>query len=147
MEEKSAQLPPSHYSYHFLTIMPNADCNLETMTPATGISAQFLATFIRLQAQLDRHYESVPGLLYSPSRRQSTNFHNLKFSAEPVVVDGHTLSIADVVAVARYGAPVQLSSAADVRKRVERSQQTIESKLAAGASVYGLSTGAFPKIS
>lgn len=58
-------------------------------------------------------------------------------------MDGHNLTIADVTAVARYGAPVHLSSAREVRKRVELSQCTIEAKLAAGHSVYGLSTGEF----
>lgn len=63
-----------------------------------------------------------------------------------MLVDGYNLSIADVVAAGRYGSSVHLSSAEDVRKRVDRSQETIEAKLAAGHSVYGLSTGELPWI-
>lgn len=59
-----------------------------------------------------------------------------------VVVDGQTLSIGDVVAVARHGVVVQLSSDPTVREDVNASRKAIESKLAEGKSVYGLTTGA-----
>ncbi len=55
----------------------------------------------------------------------------------PVVV-GETLSLDDVVAVAR-GEPVELSSAA--RDRMAASRQVIEDKLKAGETVYGVTTG------
>lgn len=123
----------------------SSDLHLEapTQAPKTGISAQFLNTFIRLQSTLDQHHELSAFLTLFVLAKTRFFLHIVYHSVgEPVVVDGHTLNIADVVAAARYGAPVQLSSANDVRKRVERSQQTIEAKLAAGSSVYGLSTGA-----
>ncbi|KAF8312121.1 phenylalanine ammonium lyase, partial [Clavulina sp. PMI_390] len=91
---------------------------MTTVDTATGPSAQFVGTFIRVHSKLNQHK-----------------------SNDPVVVDGHSLTIADVVAAARFGTNVELCSSEDVRLRVDRAQQAIESKLAAGSSVYGLSTG------
>ena len=55
----------------------------------------------------------------------------------PVQV-GETLSISDVVAVAR-GDPVELSPAAESRMRASRS--VVEARVAAGDTVYGVTTG------
>jgi len=55
----------------------------------------------------------------------------------PVVV-GETLSIQDVVAVAR-GEPVELSPAA--RARMEAAHRVVEAKARAGEAVYGVTTG------
>jgi histidine ammonia-lyase len=55
----------------------------------------------------------------------------------PVAV-GESLSIDDVVAVAR-GEPAQLSP--DAAKRMQRSREVVEEKVAAGETVYGLTTG------
>lgn len=65
-------------------------------------------------------------------------------SGKPVNVNGHSLSISDVVAAARYNTPVALDNTDAVRARVDASQHAIDSKLAEGQSVYGLSTGTFP---
>jgi histidine ammonia-lyase len=57
----------------------------------------------------------------------------------PVVVDVGPVSFADVVAVARYGAPVELSP--DARVAIEHARAVVE-KLAAGETpAYGISTG------
>ncbi|KAF8336349.1 phenylalanine ammonia-lyase [Cantharellus anzutake] len=62
-------------------------------------------------------------------------------SGKPVVVDGYNLSIADIVAAARYGSSVSLTDSPAIRKKVDASRDTIQGKLDAGHSVYGLSTG------
>jgi len=57
------------------------------------------------------------------------------------MIDGHSLTTAAIVAVARYLADVQLDDRKEIKQRVEKSRQVIEDKVATGASVYGLSTG------
>lgn len=56
-----------------------------------------------------------------------------------VTLDGRSLSIADVVAVARHGAPVAIAPAA--RSGIERSRKTVEAALARGDTMYGVTTG------
>lgn len=58
-------------------------------------------------------------------------------STSTVVVDGHSLSIADVVAVANHNVKAVLSE--DCRAKVEASVKFLESKLE-GTSVYGESS-------
>ncbi|KAG8996235.1 hypothetical protein FRB93_000901 [Tulasnella sp. JGI-2019a] len=60
---------------------------------------------------------------------------------ESIVVNGHTLSVPEVVAAGRYGAKVILDDSYEVRARIEKSQRAIDSKLEEGQSVYGISTG------
>ena len=62
-------------------------------------------------------------------------------SGEPVVVDGHNLSISAVTAAARYHASVNLDGSFPIRNRVAKSRRVIANKVAAGTSVYGVSTG------
>ncbi|KAF8806411.1 phenylalanine ammonia-lyase [Phlegmacium glaucopus] len=59
----------------------------------------------------------------------------------PVKVDGHTLSVAAIVAAARHAAPVQLDDSKRTKDRVESSRQIVVDKVESGASIYGLSTG------
>jgi histidine ammonia-lyase len=59
--------------------------------------------------------------------------------APTVTLDGHSLSIGDVVAVARHGARVAV--APETRARVERSRDVIEAALARGETIYGVNTG------
>lgn len=66
--------------------------------------------------------------------------HNSR-NGKPVTIDGYNLTIADVVAVARHGTKAELDASPEVRAKVERSMEAIDSKLASGRSVYGLSTG------
>ncbi len=56
-----------------------------------------------------------------------------------VLVDGRTLRIEDVEAVALQGAPVSLEAAA--RERVVASRQVVEDILASGEVMYGINTG------
>jgi histidine ammonia-lyase len=58
---------------------------------------------------------------------------------EPIVLTGANLTIADVEAVARHGAPVELDG--DARARVQEARDVIERLVAAGEVVYGVTTG------
>src|SRR5438034_11292276 len=59
----------------------------------------------------------------------------------PVIVtlDGLSLSIADVVAVARHGAPVAIAPHA--LAAVTASRRTVEAAVARGDTIYGVNTG------
>src|SRR6266446_1518361 len=59
----------------------------------------------------------------------------------PVTIDGRSLSIADVVAVARDGTAVAISASA--LQEVARSREVIEAALAreGGGPMYGVTTG------
>ena len=59
-------------------------------------------------------------------------------------VDGNSLTLQDVVRVARQRTPVQLDSAA--RARMQRVRDVVDRKLASGEAVYGVNTG-FGKLS
>ena len=58
---------------------------------------------------------------------------------QTVTLDGETLSLPDLVAVARHYARVEISR--DAKDRADRSREIIERALAAGASLYGVNTG------
>ncbi|KAL6302871.1 phenylalanine ammonia-lyase [Sparassis latifolia] len=60
---------------------------------------------------------------------------------KPVLVDGHSLSIAAVAAAARYHTPVSLDDSPEVKKQVIKSRNVIVDKVNSEASVYGVSTG------
>ncbi|KAG8924604.1 hypothetical protein FRC02_010330 [Tulasnella sp. 418] len=62
-------------------------------------------------------------------------------NGEKVVVDGHKLSIPEIVAAGRYGARVVLDESPAVKERLQKSQRVMDSKLEEGKSVYGISTG------
>src|SRR5882672_10117148 len=57
----------------------------------------------------------------------------------PLTLDGHSLSIADVVAVARRHTPVALDPKA--LKAVAASRRTVEAAVLAGQTIYGVNTG------
>ncbi|KAG6813523.1 hypothetical protein H0H92_010228 [Tricholoma furcatifolium] len=59
----------------------------------------------------------------------------------PVVVDGRNLSIAAVTAASRYSATVVIDKSSATQARIDKSRNVITSKVAAGTSVYGVSTG------
>src|SRR6266700_1934373 len=59
--------------------------------------------------------------------------------AKPVTLDGHSLSIDDVVAVARRHASVAIDPAALIA--VKQSRQAVESAVAHGQTIYGVNTG------
>ena len=56
-----------------------------------------------------------------------------------VTIDGHSLSIADVVAVARHGVPVAI--APHSLAAVTASRRTVEAAAARGDTIYGVNTG------
>ncbi|NUQ13030.1 MAG: aromatic amino acid lyase, partial [Gemmatimonadaceae bacterium] len=62
----------------------------------------------------------------------------------PLAIDGNSLTLGDVVRVARQRAAVTLSDAA--RGRMLRIREVVERKLAAGETLYGVNTG-FGKLS
>jgi histidine ammonia-lyase len=62
----------------------------------------------------------------------------------PLNVDGNSLTLQDVVGVARQRTPVQLDAAA--KTRMQRVRDVVDRKLASGESVYGVNTG-FGKLS
>lgn len=57
------------------------------------------------------------------------------------MIDGYSLSVPAVAAVARCGAPVVLDSNPATRAKVEKGRSIVDEKLNAGKSIYGLSTG------
>ncbi|KAG6879912.1 hypothetical protein C0992_009576 [Termitomyces sp. T32_za158] len=59
----------------------------------------------------------------------------------PVIVDGQNLSIAAVTATSRYFASVALSNSPAIATRMSKSRDVITTKIDAGTSVYGVSTG------
>ena len=59
--------------------------------------------------------------------------------ADPIVLTGADLTIADVEAVARHGAAAVLDDAA--RGRMQEARDVIERLVAAGEVVYGVTTG------
>jgi histidine ammonia-lyase len=59
--------------------------------------------------------------------------------SQTVVLTGDSLTIADVVAVAREFAPVEISS--EAAERADRSRAAVERMLATGQPIYGVNTG------
>jgi phenylalanine ammonia-lyase len=59
----------------------------------------------------------------------------------PVTLRGESLTIAEVVRVARHGARVRLSDEADIVRRVAASCEYITNAVEAGTLIYGVSTG------
>ena len=57
----------------------------------------------------------------------------------PVTLDGHSLSIGDIVAVARRGAPVAIAQRA--LDAVRASRAAVEAAVARGDTIYGVNTG------
>ncbi|MEO5885931.1 MAG: aromatic amino acid lyase, partial [Candidatus Limnocylindrales bacterium] len=75
---------------------------------------------------------NVPHFDPDPGRRAAGD-------ATPVILTGADLTIGDVEAVARADAPVHLDSHA--RGRMQEARDVIESLVAEGAVVYGVTTG------
>ena len=57
------------------------------------------------------------------------------------MLDGSSLTCTDVDWVARLAAPVQLSTEPAVRERVARARDMVAAAVAAGETVYGVTTG------
>ena len=56
-------------------------------------------------------------------------------------MDGQSLTVAGVIAAARYGASVALDQSPEVRERMAKSRDVLVGKVQANKSVYGISTG------
>lgn len=59
----------------------------------------------------------------------------------PIVLDGQSLTVAGVIAAARYGASVALDQSPEIRERMAKSRDVLVGKVQANKSVYGISTG------
>ncbi|KAF2090130.1 phenylalanine ammonia-lyase [Saccharata proteae CBS 121410] len=60
---------------------------------------------------------------------------------QDVMLDGDSLTIADLVAVAKYGAKPKLDKSEDVVSRIESSVEMLKKHLDRGDHVYGVNTG------
>jgi histidine ammonia-lyase len=58
-----------------------------------------------------------------------------------VIIDGGNVSFNDIIAVARYGVPVQISKAGKFVKMMERTQKMLMESMRKGIPVYGVTTG------
>jgi hypothetical protein len=58
-----------------------------------------------------------------------------------IVLDGHSLTVAGVIAAARYGASVALDQSPEIQERMAKSRDVLVEKVQANKSVYGISTG------
>jgi len=58
-----------------------------------------------------------------------------------VTIDGKTLSIAGIVAAARYNSSVHLDQSPRTREKVDKSRECISDKVDQGISIYGVTTG------
>ncbi|KAF7548773.1 hypothetical protein G7046_g8555 [Stylonectria norvegica] len=66
---------------------------------------------------------------------------DIKSGKSKIVLDGNSLDIASVVAVARYGAKPEISSDKELAKRIQLSVDALENYLAKKWVVYGVNTG------
>ena len=58
-----------------------------------------------------------------------------------VVIDGSNVSFNDIIAVARYGVPVQISKDSRFVKKMEKTQKMLMESMRKGIPVYGVNTG------
>jgi phenylalanine ammonia-lyase len=58
-----------------------------------------------------------------------------------IVLDGQSLTVAGVIAAARYDASVTLDQSPEIRERMAKSRDVLDGKVQANKSVYGVSTG------
>ncbi|KAF7799903.1 hypothetical protein EIP86_011145 [Pleurotus ostreatoroseus] len=107
---------------------------LPLTTPASTLSRKFIDAFEELE-----QYKCVTSSFTTfSSLTYMLPFHR---SGQPVVIDGHSLSIPAVAATSRFGASVELSSSDETKERVLQTRRVIEDKVSANKSVYGVSTG------
>jgi histidine ammonia-lyase len=62
-------------------------------------------------------------------------------SKAAVVIDGSNVSFNDVIAVARYGVPVQIGKSGKFVKAMEKTQKILMESMRKGVPVYGVTTG------
>ncbi|KAF8504772.1 phenylalanine ammonia-lyase [Russula emetica] len=106
-------------------------------------SVKSLSTFTNgFSASTPTHAKSRAG----PSdllSRFIEQFHELESykHGEPIIIDGHSLSIPAVVAVARHNAQIVLDDSPEIRAGIQKSRDVIVGKVETSQSVYGVSTG------
>ncbi|THW24662.1 phenylalanine ammonia-lyase [Aureobasidium pullulans] len=96
-------------------------------------------------------YTREPSPKHGVSTTQSRPFINSGLTAwnniqkflqgDECIIDGSSLDIAGVVAVAKYGTPALLSTDDETRKRIDDSVGMLRTHLDSGHLVYGVSTG------
>lgn len=78
----------------------------------------------------------LPASTISPS----LPYHSYR-NGEPIVLNGHDLSVAAVAAASRHNARVCLDNSVETRDRLNKSRSVIVDKVNSETSVYGVSTG------
>jgi histidine ammonia-lyase/phenylalanine ammonia-lyase len=66
---------------------------------------------------------------------------SIDLTAQPVVLDGHTLRIGHVVGVARSGDPVRLSDRSSTTAAIEASRRLVDDMVGRDLPLYGITTG------
>jgi hypothetical protein len=123
--------PPATFSNHRRT-------NSELKSGPTHL----LSEFIKQHQELRSHKYVPCGVECRIHFTSTVNSHGfIHRNGKPVVLDGHTLTVAGVVAAARYGACVTLNESPKIRERMEKSRSVLVNKVQANKSVYGVSTG------
>ncbi|KAI5200732.1 phenylalanine ammonia-lyase [Aureobasidium subglaciale] len=103
------------------------------------------------------HVQQTPPYTREPSPKQGTSITHLRpltstsvlswnkldtlLRDKQCVIDGSTLDIAGVIAVAKYGMPAFISTDDVTRKHIDDSVRTLRRHLDSGHLVYGVSTG------
>jgi len=64
---------------------------------------------------------------------------NKEFSLETIIIDGNTLTIEEIIAVARHGAKVELTS--NAIEAINQSRERVDLIMAQQTPVYGINTG------
>jgi phenylalanine ammonia-lyase len=67
--------------------------------------------------------------------------HSIDRHGESIVIDGHSLSIPALVAVARHNAQIALNDSPEIMAGIQKSRDVIVGKVETSQSVYGVSTG------
>ena len=78
-------------------------------------------------------------MLWAPESRTDLSRTNRR--GEPVVVNGQSLTVPALAAVARYHAPLVLDVSQDMKEKLVASRRVIVDKVGQSKSVYGVSTG------
>ncbi|KAH8705434.1 putative phenylalanine ammonia-lyase [Talaromyces proteolyticus] len=78
---------------------------------------------------------------YMQAHSEWTELQAFLSSDKPIVIDGHSLTIAGVVAAALYGKHVAVTDDPAILNRVQQSVDFLDSELRSGRTVYGVTTG------
>jgi hypothetical protein len=73
--------------------------------------------------------------------RHAASDHSIDRHGKSIVIDGHSLSIPALVAVARHNAQIVLNDSPEIMAGIQKSRDVIVGKVETSQSVYGVSTG------